>query len=174
MFEFIWTRRNHCKHNGYEWFHDRRSALFHMRAFSQKSCGLPVSHRHKVRHKVTRAILANLGPETVFSVLEGGSRRGGRSGDHVSIFAGILRPRPQKCVDSLENCCKGKHLLQNLVKRMHKYRFGEMCSKVWVPLRLSKSLQKPTVNMFFVVFFALVLFRTRSWNPCKNQCEAAF
>ena len=101
MFEFIWTRRNHCKHNGYEWFHDRRSALFHMGAFSQKSFGLPVSHRHKVRHKVTRAILANLGPETVFSVLGVGHGRAGRSGDHVSIFAGIPRPRPKTCVDSL-------------------------------------------------------------------------
>ena len=170
MFEFIWTHRNHCKHNGYEWFHDRRSAFLHMGAFSHKSFGLPVSHRHKVRHKVTRAILANLGPERPFLVFW---RGGGRV--TMSPYLQASRgPGPKHVLIHCENCCKGKHLLQNLVKRMHKYRFGEMCSKVWVPLRLSKSLQKPTVNMFVVVLFALVLFRTRSWNPCKNQCETVF
>ena len=108
MFEFIWTRRNHCKHNGYEWFHDRRSALFHMGAFSQKPFGLPVSHRHKVRHKVTRAILANLGPETVFSVLEGGGHGGvgGRvtmSPSHY-IHSRCWASRVQNCVWSCRSC----------------------------------------------------------------------
>ena len=119
-------------------------------------------------------VLKKTGFKPVFCVLEGGHRGAGGRVTMSPCLQASRGPGPKRVKIHCKNCWKGKYFLQNLVNRMHKFRFGEMCSKVWVPLRLSKSLQKATVNMFVVVLFALVLFRTRSWNPCKNQCETVF